>query len=230
MNRYTYSFIVTIFLYFSLFIFFVFFDTNLFSSTKIVQKEDCIKISMCEPPIKQQIIKPQQKTKIQKQIYQDIPKIIEEKYTPPIITIATSKQEIQKEEQKYENVPQQVALISKPIMQPVPIIQPQVAQEQKPKITNDLAKKVFFAKLKEKINSNKFYPSNAKRRGIEGDVEIKFDILSNGILGNIEIISGNKIFYESAREAIELSLPIDIPNEIKGSTNNISLILEYKLL
>ncbi|WP_321778057.1 TonB family protein [Sulfurimonas sp.] len=51
---------------------------------------------------------------------------------------------------------------------------------------------LFISHLIHKINSNKSYPNMARRRGVEGLVNVKFKILSDGNVENIKIVSGKK--------------------------------------
>ncbi len=81
---------------------------------------------------------------------------------------------------------------------------------------------LFIKHLIHKINSNKSYPHTARRRGIEGLVDVKFKILSDGNVEDIKIISGRSIFKKSAIQAITRSFPIsvktsffDFPREFK---------------
>ena len=62
----------------------------------------------------------------------------------------------------------------------------------------------------------------ARRRGIEGLVDVKFKILSDGNVEDIKIVSGRSIFKKSAMQAIARSFPVivkdslfDFPREFK---------------
>jgi len=85
-----------------------------------------------------------------------------------------------------------------------------------------------WPELQARINKNKMYPRIAKKRRMEGSVEIKFTISSTG---NVKILSqkGRKMFYKSARRAVEKSFPI---NPIKAPIelpSTITLKLHYVL-
>ena len=48
------------------------------------------------------------------------------------------------------------------------------------------------------------YPPIATQRGLEGWVDVRFDVMTNGLTANIEIVrSSNRIFEKSARRAAE---------------------------
>jgi protein TonB len=69
---------------------------------------------------------------------------------------------------------------------------------------------LFIADLIQRINNNKSYPNSARRRSIEGKVEVEFTVLADGGVENIDIISGQSIFAESTKEAIKNSFPVKI--------------------
>ncbi len=71
--------------------------------------------------------------------------------------------------------------------------------------------------VKQRIEEARRYPSWAKRRGIEGEVCIKFAILSNGLTQDIRIIrsSGSKVLDEEAVDTIGRASPFPpVPEEI----------------
>lgn len=72
----------------------------------------------------------------------------------------------------------------------------------------------FISELINRINSNKSYPNSARRRAIEGEVEVTFTITPEGSVRDIEIISGHDIFKNSITEAIQNSFPIKIEDGI----------------
>lgn len=61
----------------------------------------------------------------------------------------------------------------------------------------------FTKYLINKINENKRCPISARRRAIEGEVRVKFVVLANGGVNNIEVLEGKTIFHRSTTEAIE---------------------------
>lgn len=69
-----------------------------------------------------------------------------------------------------------------------------------PKINISKIKNDYIAKVKKTINSNKFYPNSARRRGIEGSVKVEFIIQNNGKLTMVKIIQGKKIFLKQQKK------------------------------
>lgn len=87
----------------------------------------------------------------------------------------------------------------------------------------------FLAHLVKKINRNKSYPRIARRRGMEGDVEVAFHILSDGSVNNIKLVSGKKVFRRSAIEAISKSFPVKVDSAIFDFPKEFSVTLAYVL-
>ncbi len=98
-----------------------------------------------------------------------------------------------------------------------------------PKINISKIKNDYIAKVKKTINSNKFYPNSARRRGIEGSVKVEFTIQNNGKLTMVKIIQGKKIFFKAAKEAIINSFPIQGYKDNKIFPINLTLVLKYNL-
>ncbi len=86
----------------------------------------------------------------------------------------------------------------------------------------------FLARIRARINRAKSYPRIAQRRGMQGTVKARFTILKNGHVGNI-VLSGPKVFYGSARKAIESAFPVDVKQATLTLPATVNLSLRYKL-
>ena len=78
------------------------------------------------------------------------------------------------------------------------------------------------------INKNKTYPRIAQRRGMQGVVKARFTILSNGKVGTI-FLRGKKVFYHSARKAIQRAFPIRVKNTQLSLPMTVNLTLHYQM-
>ena len=87
----------------------------------------------------------------------------------------------------------------------------------------------FFLNLRELINKNKSYPNSARRRAIEGDVEVCFFVLENGNVKNITLISGKSIFKKSALEAIQKTFPINVDKTLFSFPKEFKITISYVL-
>ncbi|MCK9473768.1 energy transducer TonB [Sulfurimonas sp.] len=90
-------------------------------------------------------------------------------------------------------------------------------------------RELFIANLIKRINSNKSYPRSARRRAIEGNIEVEFTITADGGVKNIQVISGHDIFKKSAIEAIKNSFPIDIEKGVFNFPKKFKIDIVYIL-
>lgn len=94
---------------------------------------------------------------------------------------------------------------------------------------SEAKRELFIANLIQRINSNKSYPNSARRRSIEGSVEVEFTVLADGNVKNIEIISGQNIFAESTIEAIKNSFPVKIDDGLFAFPKKFKVAITYIL-
>ena len=66
--------------------------------------------------------------------------------------------------------------------------------------------------LKDFIKNNLIYPEKAKKKGIQGDVIVKFKVNSNGTVSSAKIIKG--IGYGCDKEAIRIIGKLKYPKKV----------------
>ncbi|MGD8911803.1 MAG: TonB family protein [Candidatus Thiodiazotropha sp.] len=139
-----------------------------------------------EPAVKQ-VIKPKPKPKPE-------PKIKKKRLSKPKLkpkpVIAETKPVTPPEEKQVANQPQP----------PPPQIQPKV----------DLREK-YLAKLLAKIEAKKFYPTIARRRNLEGKVEVSFNLSCNGKVSKLTITGSHSLLRKAAGKAIDAAQPLPQP-------------------
>lgn len=105
-----------------------------------------------------------------------------------------------------------------------------IAVASKPKIDIASEKRAFFSSLRSNIQRNLRYPSAARRRGMEGEVGVRFTLLSNGEINGISVQRGEGIFHNAAIAAVTAASGIDIPKNLTDTLPmEIDLTLEFKL-
>ena len=90
-------------------------------------------------------------------------------------------------------------------------------------------KNLFLTNLIQRINDNKSYPNMARRRCMEGDVEVKFIVMSDGTVEDIEIISGKRIFKKSTIQAISRSFPMKVDTTLFNFPKEFKIKISYIL-
>jgi len=89
--------------------------------------------------------------------------------------------------------------------------------------------KEYYSKISKAINRNKSYPSKAKRRNIEGKVKVRVTLSKDGKLILYKILTGNRVFKKSIKNAIKKSFPIKPPKGMFNSNIDFSFTISYKL-
>jgi len=72
-------------------------------------------------------------------------------------------------------------------------------------------KQQYMQKLMAHIDAHKFYPSAARRRGIEGEVQVSFNLTTDKTPVNIEMNGGISILQRAARQALQDASPFPEP-------------------
>ena len=211
---------------------FIFFAKDDNFSDKDIVKPNVMSVSMITQTQKKVQKKIEKKKELVKKLVAK--KIVKQKPLPKPKKILPKKKPIQKEpeEAKEEKVVEEKIVQSKPVVQETQKVQQQVVakDQSKPNLDEIKAKQnIFFTKLRNKINENKRYPRSARRRGIEGNVEVKFYVQRDGGVKNIKFISGKKIFKNSALKAIEKSFPIEVDKSLFSFPKEFKISIKYIL-
>lgn len=114
--------------------------------------------------------------------------------------------------------------------------EPQIVEPPKPTISQkeiQNAKDVYLAKLRKVIEEKKTYPKNAKRLGQSGVIHVKFTILRDGTITNIQITqtSSFEILNNATLNLLkEIAKTEPFPKELSDDTMVIILPIEYSLV
>lgn len=216
MNRYFSSFFITTILYLvgTIFLFYTFADILIVEE----EKQEELKISLnhvmvqqeqtSAQPVSEPIIEPEPLAQVQTPIKKKIEKPKKENIQKRVL-----KEPIIEKVQNLSESKQNALIEEKPLN-----TKPQI-DEKKEYLDKNLAL------IRSLINENVKYPSKAKKLSIEGIVVVKFKILEDGSVENIQIIEGHALLRSSTIEAIEeasksfpkseMSIEIQIPIEYK---------------
>ena len=161
-------------------------------------------------PIKKTIQRKKKKKiikKIKKPIVKKVKKrVLKKKLVKIKKTIAKKVVPLKKE--KIEIKQEVVKKIEKTVIKKVQPIQQQKSKEEIEKeqknnyIVNYIDNNLY--KIRELIKDNLYYPRKARRKGVVGEVLVKFRLKTDGKIDNIKVISSNhKILSRSAIRTIE---------------------------
>lgn len=230
MNRYFSSFFIAFFFYTILLFCIFYFILNNEIIIKKTEEAKLISLNHIElvPEIKQEVVKiEEQKKEIEKIVEKsvEIPKpIIQKKIEKLKEEKVIGKKSVEKQE--FKPIKEVEKVVDNTVVEKTKTEEKQL--EVKPIIDDkkDYLDK-YLAQIRELINKNVKYPSKAKKLSIEGIVIVKFKILEDGTVQNIEIIQGDKFLQTSTIEAIEEASK----NFPKTNQNiEIQVPIEYKLI
>ena len=175
----------------------------------VIEEEPIVKPEVIEEPT------PEKKPEIKEEV---LPEPIVRKVTPKPVKKEVKKKPVIKNKPKKKTVKKKTAQ-KKQVRQKASARKMQSSPAQKNK---------FLADIRAKINKHKSYPRIAKKRRMQGTVDVKFTILSNGKVGNISV-NGPKVFHQSARNAVKSAFPIDVKNAPITLPKSINIKLRYQI-
>ena len=233
-QRYISSFLLSSLLYFLLLGLLYFFLLTKEEPFK-TQKEELSRISLSTLTFQEP--KPLPKQKVQKKPTEQKPvlqrPVVEKKQALPLPPQTVEKvleqepvleQEVIKEEmQTQEKLQEEIQALERRKQKEAELLL--VAKQER-----EAKQNLFVQELRDRINKNKSYPMTARRRGIEGSIEMQFYLLENGHVKDIRYISGKTLFENSAREAIQKSFPMDVDNKLFTFPKEFKIKLVYDII
>ena len=72
-------------------------------------------------------------------------------------------------------------------------------------------KELYIQQLMKHIDAHKFYPGSARRRGVEGEIHVSFELTMNNTPANIEVTGSVSVLQQAARQALEDASPLPEP-------------------
>ena len=233
MNRYFNSFFIALcfYVFFAIGIFYIFANDKIIINKTEVPKTISLNHVELKPelkPLQEEIKKEEPKVEEKKEEVKKelIEKVVE---TPkPSIKkkiekkVVEKKEELKKETEttkKVEELPSKTT--EKIITAEKEILTKPIVDEKKDYLDKHLAQ------IRNLINQNVKYPMKARKLSIEGIVVVRFKILEDGSVENIEIIDGHKFLQNATIEAIQEASK-EFPKTNKSI--EIQIPIEYKLI
>jgi len=69
----------------------------------------------------------------------------------------------------------------------------------------------YITKMMAHIEQYKRYPKAARRRGVEGDIIVRFTLFPDGTVDQLIVDNGPSLLVSAARRAVERAMPMPIP-------------------
>lgn len=253
MNRQTRSFLITLTLYLSVagFILYELSDTD-YSDKKSPDAHAarvCISVISKAPPVQTQPPKEQKKVvkkkvvkkrEVVKKVEKEITKVVKKEKLVEEPAREVVEKVVQEEVPEVVEEPVEMQELAESEEEQTETLETSTPASDKAAVANvqkefdselmQAKRDMFMATLTKEINKNKTYPKSARRRGIEGNVEISFEICSNGNVDNITVISGKETFKKSAIEAIAKSFPIEVEKTLFDFPHKFTVTLAYNLI
>ncbi len=87
----------------------------------------------------------------------------------------------------------------------------------------------YFSLLQAHIEACKYYPRAARKQGVEGRVEVSFQLLKDGGVKNVHSSGAHRLLKHAATRAIKAALPLPKPPDSLETPANISFSMHYNL-
>lgn len=102
--------------------------------------------------------------------------------------------------------------------------------KSQPKTDVSAELQAFKTALRAKIQQNLRYPSAARRRGMEGEVDVRFVLETSGSIRDIAIRNGESIFHDAARLAVASAAGMKVPEPLASRfPDELAVTLEFRL-
>lgn len=91
------------------------------------------------------------------------------------------------------------------------------------------ARQLYIQKLFARIEAHKFYPAVARRRRLEGQVQVSFTVRANGAISDLRASEGQPLLEEAARKTVQRALPLPSPEGRVNMPLAISYRMDFRL-
>lgn len=90
-------------------------------------------------------------------------------------------------------------------------------------------KQHYFSELLTHIETYKYYPQSARRRGLSGAIDISFRLFGDGQIKGLTVHGGPVLLQRAAKKSVQQALPMPLPPSAIATPMQVSLIMQYQL-
>ena len=87
----------------------------------------------------------------------------------------------------------------------------------------------YLAQLLSHIDRHKFYPRSARRRGMQGEVQVAFYLHKDGSFTELQVSGGSKVLRKAAKQALQQALSLPLPPASMPLQEQIRFGMLYRL-
>jgi protein TonB len=87
----------------------------------------------------------------------------------------------------------------------------------------------YLLRLLAHIDAYKFYPRSARRRGLEGEVQVAFHLHADGSISELQVRGGSKLLRQAAKRAVQQALTLPPPPASVRLQEQIRFAMVYRL-
>jgi periplasmic protein TonB len=96
-------------------------------------------------------------------------------------------------------------------------------------LTLEQERESYLLRLLAHIDSHKFYPRSARRRGTEGEISVAFYLRKDGSISELRVTGGSKVLREAAKQAVQRALSLPLPPDSMPLQQPIRFAMVYRL-
>ena len=90
-------------------------------------------------------------------------------------------------------------------------------------------KKEYMQELLAHIENYKFYPRSARSRGIEGDIQVFFELMADGNIRALKVTRGRSVLQRATQQAVQNAIPLPVPPLELSMPQKIEFTIQYRL-
>jgi protein TonB len=132
-------------------------------------------------------------------------------------------------EPKPVKKPAPVEPVAEPEPEPIPDSAPAPVETAGDPQQQEQARRSYLGQLLAHIESHKFYPRAARRRGLQGVIQVSFVLQGNGQISDILLEDGHEVLRKAVEEAVRAALPMPAPPRDVPTPLRVSFGIEFKL-